>query len=32
VTGGATGCAEVFPDEEIPGRARLVVEDVFTDE
>jgi hypothetical protein len=22
-------CAEVFPDEEVPGRARLVLEDVF---
>ena len=22
-------CAEVFPDEEIPGRARLVLDDVF---
>ncbi len=22
-------CAEIFPDEEVPGRARLVLEDVF---
>lgn len=22
-------CAEIFPDEEIPGRARLVLDDVF---
>ncbi len=22
-------CADVFPDEEVPGRARLVLEDVF---
>lgn len=22
-------CAEVFPDEEVPARARLVLEDVF---
>jgi hypothetical protein len=22
-------CAEVFPDEPVPGRARLVLEDVF---
>ena len=24
-------CAEVFPDEEVPPRARLVLEDVFGD-
>ena len=24
-------CAEVFPDEEIPARARLVLEDIFGD-
>jgi len=24
-----TLCAEVFPDEEVPARARLVLEDVF---
>src|SRR5205823_1631799 len=24
-------CAEVFADEEVPARARLVLEDVFTD-
>lgn len=23
-------CAEIFPDEEVPARARLVLEDVFT--
>jgi hypothetical protein len=22
-------CAEVFPDEEVPDRARLVLEDIF---
>ncbi|MFJ5602030.1 hypothetical protein ACIP95_29320 [Micromonospora parva] len=22
-------CTEIFPDEEVPGRARLVLEDVF---
>lgn len=22
-------CADVFPDEEVPGRARLILEDVF---
>lgn len=22
-------CAEIFPEEEVPGRARLVLEDVF---
>jgi hypothetical protein len=22
-------CAEIFPEEEIPGRARLVLDDVF---
>jgi hypothetical protein len=22
-------CAEIFPDEEVPGRARLVLEDAF---
>jgi hypothetical protein len=25
-------CAEIFPDEEVPGRARLVLEDAFGDE
>ncbi|MFG2040935.1 DUF6036 family nucleotidyltransferase [Dactylosporangium sp. NPDC048998] len=25
-------CAEIFPDEEVPGRARLVLEDVFDNE
>jgi hypothetical protein len=25
-------CAEIFPDEEIPGRARLVLDDVFDDQ
>jgi hypothetical protein len=24
-------CAEIFPDEEVPPRARLVLEDVFGD-
>ena len=24
-------CAEIFPDEPVPGRARLVLEDVFAD-
>jgi hypothetical protein len=24
-------CAEIFPDEEVPGRARLVLDDVFDD-
>jgi hypothetical protein len=24
-------CAEIFPDEEVPTRARLILEDVFTD-
>ncbi|MEV0004150.1 DUF6036 family nucleotidyltransferase, partial [Micromonospora sp. NPDC050980] len=24
-------CAEIFPEEEIPGRARLVLDDVFED-
>jgi len=24
-------CAEIFPDEEVPARARLVLEDVFGD-
>lgn len=24
-------CAEVFPDEEVPARARLVLEDAFGD-
>ncbi|WP_327041669.1 hypothetical protein OG400_33020 [Micromonospora ureilytica] len=22
-------CAEIFPDEDVPGRARLVLDDVF---
>jgi len=22
-------CAEIFPEEEVPGRARLVLDDVF---
>jgi hypothetical protein len=25
-------CGEIFPDEEVPGRARLVLEDVFGDQ
>jgi hypothetical protein len=25
-------CAEIFPDEDVPGRARLVLEDVFGDQ
>jgi hypothetical protein len=25
-------CAEVFPDEEVPARARLVLEDAFGDQ
>lgn len=25
-------CAEIFPDEEAPARARLVIEDAFGDE
>jgi hypothetical protein len=25
-------CAEVFPDEEVPARARLVLEDTFGDQ
>jgi hypothetical protein len=24
-------CADIFPDEEVPGRARLVLEDSFGD-